>query len=205
MTLLFVCLWLALSVFIFGIFIWTTRALQDQKRAWADFAKRRGLECNPVTYFKSVIVRGKIGPYGFYLASEQRDSADLRGRTFVTVVQFEISGHMPAPGVVASGHYREYANTLTVRDVLSIDHPGFTGDRVVARADDAARVAPYFTAERLRVLEALMKQKGVSVLFLFDIDVIFLRLETEDPMLKPGQLDKTIDGILPMLQVLAGD
>ena len=73
----------------------------------------------------------------------------------------------------------------------------------MARTDDAARVAPYFAADRLRVLDSLIKQKRVSVLFLFDIDAIFLRLETVDPMLKKGQLDKIIDGIIPMLHVLA--
>lgn len=205
MTLFFMCLWVVLSVFILGIFVWTTRALQDQKRVWAEFATRRGLQCDRGTYFKSNTVRGKIGPYGFYLASEQRDSADLRGRTFVTVIQFEIPGKMPAPGVLASGNYREYASNLVVREALLIDHPGFSPDRVVARADHAVLVAPYFTPDRLRVLDSLIKQKGLSVLFLFDIDAIFLRLETVDPMLKSGQLDKTIDGILPMLQVLASD
>lgn len=203
MTIIWIALWVALSVFVVGIFVWTTRALFDQKAAWKKFAAARGLAYTPGKFLQSASVRGTVSGYEFYLTSEERIAPDMRGRKFVTLVQFGLPHTMPGPGAVGSGDFRDFIRAVEAKDVLNLHYAGWEDGQVLAKTDAIDVVKPYFTPERLRVLDALIKQKGVSVLYAFDLNGCYLRLETVDPMLKPGQLDKLIDGVVPMLKGLA--
>lgn len=198
MTSFFILVWVAISVFIIGIFIWTTRALIEQKKSWKNFASARNLKFVPNGFFQSALVTGKLSGYDFILISDERASDDIRGRKFVTMIQFGLPGLMPGPAVVGSGEYRKFVDDMPARDPL-----GITIDGAAAKTDDLNKVMGYFTSDRVRVLDTLVKQKGVSVLFLFDERAAFLRLETADPLYKPGQLDKLVDKILPLLKTLA--
>jgi hypothetical protein len=202
MTSVFILLWVALSVFIIGIFIWTTRALMEQKLCWRGFAGARGLKYTPNRFFQSALVAGKLDGNDFTLISDERATSDVRGRKFVTLIQFGLPVRMPAPGVVGSGEYLAFANNMGARDELDVTAWSWDNKSIAAKTDDHDKIMPYFTADRLKVLETMAKQKGVSMLFLFDERAAFLRLETIDPMLKRPQLDKLIDKVLPMLRVL---
>jgi hypothetical protein len=195
-------LWIAVSVFLFGVFAWTTKALFEQKKVWKAFADKYKLAYRPNRVLDSATVSGKLDGNEFFLASEERLSADMRGRRFMTMMQFKLPCRMPVPAAVASGYYMDYLRTLAARDVLELQYPGWDGNTVLAVSDDRTKIEPYFTPERLKILDTLIKQKTVSVLFLFDDRDTYLRLETVDPLLKPGQLEKLVEKILPMLKVL---
>lgn len=200
MSIVWIALWVLISGFIIGIFVWTTRALQDQKKVWKAFAAKRNLVFRANGFFQSAVVGGTIEGYGFYLSSEERPTPDIRGRKFVSVVQFTLPVKMSVAGVVGSGDYLDFVRGMNAEELV-LTYEGWAPDKVLARAEGAAVLAPYFTTERLKVLDTLMKQKGVSILFLFDPTATYLRLETGDPLLKTEQLDKLISGILPMLKV----
>lgn len=200
MSIIWIALWVLLSAFILGIFVWTTKALQDQKRAWQNFAKKRGLAYRSDGFLKSATVTGKTDGYDFYLSSEERATPDIRGRKFVTVAQWTLPIKMPTTGIVASGDYRDFAAAMTA-PALPLVYDGWEAGKVAAKSDLPDLLTAYFTPERLRVLDTLMKQKGVSVLFLFDPVSAYVRLETGDPMLKTEQLDKLVAGVTPMLKV----
>ncbi len=203
MSLFWIALWVLLSTFIMGVFVWTTRALQDQKRAWKAFALPRGLSYRQNGYLQAAVISGKIDAYEFYLSSEERPTPDVRGRKFVSVIQFTLPIAMPAPGVVGSGDYKDFVRDLNTKDEMTLNYDGWEIGKVLAKSDDAARLTPWFTPDRMRVLDALIRQKGVSILFLFDTETTYLRLETGDPLLKTEQLEKMVAGILPMLKVLS--
>lgn len=203
MTIFWLALWVALSVFIIGVFVITTRALQDQKKAWGAFAAARKLSFEKGTYFRAATIRGTLNNHQIFVTSEERDGQDLKGRKFVTLLQFGLNGTMPAPVAVGTGEFCRFVEQLPAAAALPLTYPGWGTGQVVAKTD-APDVAPaYFTTERLRVIDTLQKQKGVSVLFLCDATQGYLRLETADPMLHPGQLDRVVDSVLPLLKVLA--
>ena len=202
MTTLFWAIWLAISVFIIGIFVWTTKALFEQKAAWRTFAERRKLKYLPTRFLSSPVIKGLIDGNDFYLASELRDSGDLRGRRFKTVMQFGLPMRMPAGAVVGSGDFVGFVRALDARDDLKLSFEGVPEGSVIGRSDNAEKIADYFTPERVKVLETLVKQKGVSVLFLFDDKYAYLRLETVDPMINATNLDKLVDRLLPMMKTM---
>ena len=202
MTTFFWALWLAISVFIFGIFFWTTQALFEQKKAWKAFAVKKGLKYFPNKFLSSPILTGLIDGHEFTLQSELRDTGDLRGRKFKTVMQFGLPMRMQTAAVIGSGDFTTFVRGLTARDDLTIAFEGLPEGFVLGRSDDKDKLEGYFTPERLKVLETLMKQKNVSVLFLFDTRLAFIRLETIDPLIKQAQLEKLVDKIVPMLKVL---
>lgn len=195
-------IWLALSVFIFGVFFWTTKALILQKATWKAFAARHKLKYIPNKFLQSAVLAGQIDGNDFSLASEERDTMDMRGRKFVTVIQFTLPARMPVAGVVGSGDYRDFVRSLAAKDDIPMAYEGWAEGQVLGRTDDLEKLSGYFTPERMKVIDTLVKQKNVSMLFLFDDRSTFLRLETIDPMLKPGQLDKLIEKLLPMLRLL---
>jgi hypothetical protein len=203
MTVVWIALWVALSVFIIGVFVWTTQALQLQKAAWKKFAAAHGLAFLPGRFFQAGTVRGMLDDIEVLLTSEERNAPDLRGRKYVTLLQLGLPYRLPAPAALGTGDYRAFVAALDAREPLVLDFPGWAAGQVVAKTDDRARVDPYLTPERLRALDGVIKQKGLSVLYLFDERNTYLRLETSDPMLRPGQLDKLIEGLRPVIKVLA--
>lgn len=204
-TIFFWALWLAVSVFIFGIFFWTTQALMQQKQVWREFARKNKLSYVPGPFLSSPVVKGALDGNEFTLTSEARDTGDLRGRRFLTTIQFSLPSHLPTGGVVGSGEFRAFVRALDARDDLPLVLEGVADGAVMARSDDAAALAGYFTPARLKVLETLVKQNGVNVLYLFDHRYCLVRLETLDPLIKPGQLEKMVEKILPMLRTLRPD
>lgn len=201
MSIFWIALWVLVSTMIMGIFVWTTKALQDQKKAWKAFALKRGLNFRANGFFESAIVSGNIDHYGFYLASEERPADDVRGRKFVTMIQFSLPSRLPEPGVIGSGSYMDFVRGIEAKEV-SLPIESVKNGKAIARTEGSAEaLSAYFTPERARVLDTLIAQKGVQVLFLFNREATYLRLETSDPMFSAGQMEKLVGGVVPMLKV----
>lgn len=195
-------IWVLASGGIIGVFVWTTRALMDQKKAWKAFAAKRKLKVRETGLLQSVSVEGIINDNEFRLASEERPALDLRGRKFVTMFQFKLPVRMPVAGALGSGEYLMFVRNIGARDRLKLKYSDWSENIVEVISDDRDKLEPYFTTERMKVFDTLIKQKGVSVLFLFDDRDAYLRLETIDPFLKLEQLEKLVDKLTPMLSVL---
>jgi hypothetical protein len=194
--------WLLMSGFIVGVFAWTTKALFEQKAAWKAFAAKRKMKVVDGGFLQSVTVTGFINEHEFRLASEERAAADIRGRKFVTMFQFKLPVRMPAPGAIGTGEYRDFVRDMEAKDRLRLTYNGWDENVIQIATDDRDKIEAYFTPERLKVLDTLIKQKGVSILFLFDERDCYLRLETGDPFLNLDQLEKLIDKLMPLIKVL---
>ena len=195
--------WLALSVFIVGIFVVTTRALVQQKKAWKAFADKNKLTFVAGKFLGAATVKGTFQGYDFLLTSEEREVPDVRGRKYVSVVQFRIPVNMPVVGMVASGSMKTIMAEVDAREVFTPTFEGWDSANTIIKTDNQDLIAPYFTPERLRVLDGLVKQKSVSVLYVFEGQNAFLRLETDDPLLKTEQLEKLTSKLIPMLKALS--
>lgn len=195
-------LWVLVSGVILGVFFWTTRALIEQKKAWRAFARKRKLKVREHGFLQSLSLSGVIDDNELILASEERPAQDIRGRKFVTMFQFKLPVRMPAPGGVGSGEYLMFMRNMSSKFRLKLTYADWDENSIEVVTDDRDRMEPYFTLERMKVIDTLIKQKGVSVLFLFDEREAYLRLETIDPFLNQEQLDKLIDKLTPMLRVL---
>lgn len=197
---LWIALWAGLSIFIMGVFFWTTRALISQKQVWAAFARRRGFKWNGRKWLQGPVLMGRTGDYDVYISSEERDRPGLKGRHFVTILQLSKTHIMPGSSAIGTGDYGAFVDGMGVQDEMLLP---FSDPDVIARAtcrsEDAAQVQGFWTSHRTMLLENLIKQSRINILFLFDKSDVLLRVETVDPMLKEGQLDRFVDGTMAVL------
>lgn len=203
---LWIALWAGLSIFIMGVFIWTTRALISQKQAWGAFARRRGFKWNARKWLQGPVLTGRIGDYDVYISSEERDRPGLKGRLFVTILQLSTTHIMPGSSAIGTGDYGAFVDGMGVRDelLLPFSDPDVIA-RVTCRSEDAAQVQEFWTDHRTSLLENLIKQSRINILFLFDKSDVLFRVETVDPMLKDGQLDKLLEGTMAVLRGIMQD
>lgn len=194
--------WVFVAVFIFGVFFWSLTILQQQKKAWAAFAKQAGLQCLSGSWLKSSLVRGPYRGLPLNIYSEQQETSDRRGRKFRSVIQFELPGKMPVEGIVTTQEGQNFANGLVdLTDVVVPDYPGWEST-VLIKTRDANLLKPYLTPERYRALQALMTIKNFSCIFIFDLTMTFLRFETPDPLTDAQKLDRLCGKIVEQAKVL---
>jgi hypothetical protein len=194
--------WVFLVVFICGIFGWSMQILIKQKRSWADFAKKNGLQYIPGPMMRSPAVQGTYKNFPLAVYSEEQPTPDQRGRQFRTIIQVELPSGMPVEGVVASSANRSFAEGLIdLTETVKADYPGWD-DSILIKTRDAELLKPFFNNERYRSLLALMTIKSISCVFIFDLTSTFLRLETADPFHEMGKLERICSKIIDQARVL---
>lgn len=185
--------WVFLSVFICGIFFWSLEILLKQKRVWAQFAKKAGLDVTNPGLLKSPVVNGLYKGFPLQLFSEPQATEDQRGRRFRTIIQFELPQGMPTEGVVASRHYHPFAHGLI--DLTQRYTPDVTGGwsaDVLILTKNVDLLKPYLTQARLNTLSGLMTTKTFNSVLIFDANTTILRIETADPLYTLDKLERLV-------------
>ncbi len=195
-------LWVFVAVFIFGIFFWSASILLQQKKAWALFAKRTGLQYISGSIFKSAIVRGAYHNVPLNIFSEEQGSPDKRSRRFRTIIQFELPP-MPIEGIITSSDGRNFANGLVdLTETVVPDVPGWD-QTILIKTTNAEILNYYLTAERYKSLLALLTIKSIGCIFIFDKTASFLRFESTDPFTDADKLERLCTKISEHAKVLA--
>lgn len=182
--------WVFLSVFICGIFLWSLQILFKQKQIWGKFAKKNGLEITNPALLKSPVISGVYKGFPLEIFSEAQATEDQRGRRFRTVIQFELPQGMPTEGIVASRKYHAFANTLidlTTR--ITPDVPGWSPE-ILIKTKNVEALTPYLTQARYNTLMTLMTTKSFNTVFIFDTNTTILRIETPDPLYDLEKMDR---------------
>lgn len=198
---IWVVLWVFLTVFIVGIFLWSLQILLRQKRAWIGFAARHKLGVAQTAFFASPRVKGEVKGFPFSLYSEQQVTNANGSTRFRTIIQFELSKDFPAQGIIASAEAREFAKALNVKEEYTPDYAEWNKEITVFTMDGEA-LKPYFTPERCRSLNAVMTIKGFACILIFDGSVSYLRFETPDPLDHLDKLEKLVMKLADHVKIL---
>lgn len=196
-------LWVFVAFFIFGIFFWSASILFQQKRAWALFAKRAGLQYLKGALFKSAVVRGGYQGFPLTIFSEEQGSTDKRNRRFRTIIQFELPVGMPVEGIVTSPEGHAFANgLLDLTETVIPDVPGWDTS-ILIKTKSAETLKTYLTPERYKSLQTLQTIKSLNCIFIFDLSASFLRFESADPFSDADKLDRLCAKIAEHAKVLS--
>lgn len=185
-------LWVFLAVFIIGLFGWSFHILLRQKRVWTQFARANNLAINRKSLFASVSVTGMLKGIPFYLYSEEQIVNQNGGRRFRTIIQMELPGPMPAPGIVASADAANFARGLNLRQSYVPPYE-FWNKNIVLMSDNVEALKAYLTEERCKSLNAVMTIKSIAAIFIFDDANVYLRFETADPFDNLDKLQRFVD------------
>lgn len=197
-----ILIWVLISVFIIGIFVWSLDILFRQKREWRRFAGRHGLEYNKGKLMQSPVVIGELSGYTFHLYSEEQLTAERGGRRFRTVLHFALPGGMPTSGFIATSDYKELADTLDLPQKIVPDHEQWPKNNV-GRAADAGALTPYFTENRIKAIARLCQMQKASTVFVFDETETYLRVETADPLQDADRIDRITQRMIKVADTLA--
>ncbi len=184
-------MWLILSAFVIGAFVWSTRILQTQKRAWGSFASKYSLNFEKGRAFSSPVVRGLFQDLTLHIYSEEQLAPDTRGSRFRSVVELMGKSAMPMSGAIASGDYVHLVSNLDLKEGV-LPASGIWSGKYLAKTDNKAEMEALLTEECIASLNRLLKIERASFLVIFDRSDLLLRYETGDPLHDPRRLDKLV-------------
>ena len=181
-------LWLVLSVFVMGFFLWSMAILQQQKKAWYFFAKKMGFTYKAGKYTDSPVVTGVVKHYKVTFFTDSLRANDIRGRRFVTTIEIEMGGGMPATSVLATKDFGDYLAPL--RNTETYQPPGPWDKSYIVKTKSKEALARYLTPERVKILSGIFSIKNSAGLFFFDSRDCILRIETPDPLRDAERMEK---------------
>jgi hypothetical protein len=199
---LWISIWLLLSAFIIGAYVWSTRILFEQKKAWKTFAAKYKLSYKKGKFFSSPEISGNIGNHKIYIYSEQQSSPDSRGARFRTVVEVMDKSTLPMSGAVASGDIVNLVANLELPHEV-IPQSDIWSPQFLVRTDDKKKMTEYLSEDRLGVLKKLMKGERTAFLLIFNKEEILARFETGDPLHDPRRLDKLVKKMMGALEAMS--
>ncbi len=195
-------LWVFLAVFILGIFLWSLAILLRQKTAWTAFARKHGLTVQQGRFFSSPRVSGFYKEYPVTLYSEEQIVNQSASRRFRTILQLELNGIMPAPGVIASQEAANFARSLSLKESYLPEVEGWNKN-IVVMTDNAEALKTYFTPERVKSLNAIMSIRSIPCILIFDDSDTFLRFETPDPFDDITKLERFSQKVMDQAKILS--
>jgi len=194
-------IWVLLSFFLLGVFGWSMVILYQQKKAWAVFGKKHGMEYQAGKMTGPPALAGKLGGYTVSLFTDAQRTNDVRGQRFVTVMEIEMGAGMPTAGAVATKEYAAFISTLDLNETWSPDDKDWPVSHVI-KTRNAGRLAAYLTPERLKILKALFAKKNSISLLFFDENQSVLRVETSDPLRNPAHMEKITSQLIGLADKL---
>ncbi len=195
---MWIFLWFVASAFIMGVFGWSLVILQQQKRAWAVFAKKHNLSYVPGRMVDAPAIQGAVFGYQIAFFPDFQATQDQRGQRLITVLEFDLGEPGLANGIVASPNYATFAAQQPYTDNLEIEHPGWDKARIV-RSDNIPLFQKYLTPERLEFLQGIMTMKNSTALMYFDERHAILHIETTDPIRDAVRFEKVVQKITSSL------
>jgi hypothetical protein len=194
-------LWFVASAFILGVFGWSLVILQQQKRAWAAFAKKHSLAYVPGKLVEAPVIKGAVFGYQVAMFPDVQSSQDQRGQRFVTVMEFDLGAGGVTGAVIASANFATFIAGLAFNDTIDVDFPEWDKTRII-RTRNKTALKEYLTTERLTLLHSIMNMKNSSALYFFDEQNAILHIETSDPIRDAARMEKIIQRITSSLDKL---
>ncbi len=189
-------LWFILSSILVAATLWSLQILLRQKKAWEEYAKKKGLQFNKGTFMGPAEMSGTIGDYKVSFFTAERSGVDVRTRRYVTALEIDLMEGLVDAGALGTKEMLPYLRTL---DKIHLYKPAFSGldegEHYIFVKNDAV-IAAYLTQDRAEVFGQILKTKNADTLIVFNEKELVLRLETSDPMQDADKIDKIVTRLL---------
>ncbi len=199
---MWIFIWVVLSLFILGVFVWSVVILREQKTAWAAFAKKNNLQYTRGRFMEAAIVRGTMKGLRISLFSDTQQTEDIRGERYVSVIEIELGPGMKTGAAIGTPEMKSFIDSLSFDKSYRPPHEKWK-DGYIVKTRDLAVLQDYLTPARLDALTSLFGMNKVSALFFFDEQDCVLHMETIDPLRRADKLDRIMDRILNDARKLA--
>lgn len=185
-------LWLFISTFLLGFWIWASVILFRQKSAWRFYAEKRKLRYINNGFYESPELNGTIGDYTVSVFTSEHSEFDARSQRRLIGLEVHLHTVLPVEVAIASGGMVPVVQGLDLPQELKPEVSGWD-DSYIIRAQDKDVVEAYLQSnKRLEKLLQLMAMKRVWVILIFMKGKGLLRIDTSDPLIHPKKLDDMI-------------
>ncbi len=183
-------LWVFIATFILGTTIWSYTILVRQKKAWEEFAKKHSLRYESQAVLKSPVLRGLFNGIPVEIFSDSQISGKSREKGTRTIIQMSLKSPMPTEGAISSMAFKNFVDGLALPDTYQGEGGLNLSADVYNRVKNEAAIKPFFTAERISALNAILSIKTAPTLLIFGTSETVLRIESSDPFDDKSKLER---------------
>lgn len=190
-----------MSVILLGATGWSTYILFQQKKAWRQYAKVRGLDYDHGTMFGPCSMEGTHGDYTLSFFTAVQQYADERKNRQLTVMQ--VTANIPFIDGIAMGT-KEMLPFLRTLDAISPhDIQSKKWDKKNAiRSRNKGAVNAYLDEERIEVLTQILSMPNSDILIVLDGNEGVFRFETSNPLKNAKQIHSVVNKLIARIKVL---
>lgn len=194
-------LWFVLSFILLGATFWSTIILIQQKKAWREFAAKKGLTFTPNKFFEPASLEGVIDGYNISFFSAIQQKPDARRNRQLTVMQVNANESF-VDGIVCGTSemlpFMQSLEGLTPHDVKA----GKWSKKNHIRSRNKKAVDVYLTEERVATLNSILSMPNADILVLLDDTEGVFRFETPNPLQNAAQIESVVQKLLVRIKKL---
>lgn len=194
-------LWILLSGALLFFAGWIFYITYRQKQSWRAFANKSKLRYSAKKNFMSPEVSGVMDGFTVTMFTSEHTASDRRGARKMSAIELNLKSRLPFSGSAGSGVMVGIVQNLAYKGELKPEGSGWNAANII-RATNPAAMESYMTPERLEALSALMKGKGISIIFIFEKEETLLRLDTPDPLDTIEKIEKAVRALIKTAQAL---
>lgn len=198
-----IIIWVVLSAIVLGASLWSLQILFRQKRAWEDFARKRGLSFKRGTFMGPAEISGTIGEYTVNFFTAERQTEDMRGKRYVSVIEIAVKDGLFDGGVAGTKELQTFMQSLNAIHPYAVKREGWEQSHAIFVRNDAVADA-YFTDEKLDLFAQVLGTRNADVLIVFNNEETIIRMETSDPMLAAEKIEKVVTRQIALLSKMRG-
>lgn len=198
---MWIFLWFILSAFLIGASLWSLQILLRQKKAWEQYAKKKGFVFNKGTFMGPAEMTGTIDKYKLSFFTAERPGIDVRTRRYITAIEIDLAEGVVDSGAFGTKEMIPFMMTLDRLHPYTSEIPGLEQDHKAFVKHDAVMNA-YLNKDRVEAIGNILKTRNSDTILLFNDSEVVLRLETSDPMQDAEKIDKIITRLLSLVDKL---
>jgi len=198
-------LWAVLSFILLGATVWSLAILQQQKKTWSEFAKRRGLLFKKGKFSAPCEVEGTADGMHISLFSATQQKEDARKNRQLTVLQIKYPKSFVDSFAAGTGEMLPFLNSLGSISPHPLEDKNWdkTNHHIYSRNKEA--VKKYLTEERVTLLNKILKVGNSDNVIVMEPEEVVFRFETSNPLTDLSQLDAMVSKLVAAMKKLEPD
>lgn len=195
-------LWFVLSFILLGTTIWSLIILFKQKKAWAAYAKNKGLTFKKGTFSGPCAMEGTVDGVNVSLFTAVQQKEDSRKNRQLTVVQLTLGKAFIDSIGAGTAEMLPFLNSLPTVTPHSLENEKWDSkvNHIYSRNKEAVNL--YLTDERVAILNNILKLSNSDNIVLLDAEEGVFRFETFNPLTDDVKIDKLVSKLIVSINKL---
>lgn len=194
-------LWFVLSFVLLGATFWSTIILIQQKKAWREYAAKKGLTFTPNKFFEPASLEGVIDGYNVSFFTATQQNPDARKNRQLTVMQVNANETFVDGIVCCTAEMLPFLQSLEAITPHDLKVGKWNKKNHINTRNKKA-VDAYLTEERVSVLSGILSMPNADILILLDNNEGVFRFETPNPLKNATQIDSVINKLIIRIKKL---